>query len=97
MLINFTVADLARKLEITYETVTGVLNRWVTTKVDSDKWERIKVLGADEIALKGGHRDYVVLVTVPLIPKGFESSPGSPQKRDYRPLLRLSSSSTDQR
>ena len=76
MLINFTVADLARKLEITYETVTGVLNRWVTTKVDSDKWERIKVLGADEIALKGGHRDYVVLVTVPLIPKGVESSPG---------------------
>ena len=67
MLINSTVADVARKLVLTDETVTGVLNRWVTTKVNWDKWEEIEVVGIDEIALKRGHRDYVVLVTVPLI------------------------------
>ena len=72
MLINSTVADVARKLELTYETVTGVLNRWVTTKVNWDEWDAIEVVGVDEIALKRGHRDYVVLVTVPLRPKGVE-------------------------
>jgi transposase len=72
MLINSTVADVARKLDLTDETVTGVLNRWVTTKVNWDEWEEIEVIGVDEIALKRGHQDYVVLVTVPLIPKGVE-------------------------
>ncbi len=72
MLINSTIADVARKLEITDEIVIGVLNRWVKTKVNWSEWEEIKVLGIDEIALKRGHRDYVVLVTVPLIPKGVE-------------------------
>ena len=72
MLINSTVADVARKLELTDETVTGVLNRWVTTKVNWDEWQEIEVVGIDEIALKRGHQDYVVLVTVPLIPKGVE-------------------------
>jgi transposase len=72
ILINSTVADVARKLELTEETVTGVLNRWVTTKVNWDEWEEIEVVGVDEIALKRGHRDYVVIITVPLRPKGVE-------------------------
>ena len=72
MLINSTVTDVARKLDLTNETVTGVLNRWVMTEVNWDEWEEIEVIGVDEIALKRGHRDYVVLVTVPLIPKGVE-------------------------
>ncbi len=72
MLINSTVADVARKLELTDETVAGVLNRWVTTKVNWDEWEEIGVVGIDEIAIKRGHQDYVVLVTTPLKPKGVE-------------------------
>ncbi len=42
------------------------------TKVNWDEWEEIEVVGIDEIALKRGHRDYVVLVTTPLAPKGVE-------------------------
>ncbi len=72
ILINSTVADVARKLNITDEIVTGVLNRWVTTKVNWDEWQEIKVLGVDEISLKRGHQNYVVLITVPKLAKGVE-------------------------
>lgn len=65
-LVNSTVVDVANKLSITEEIVTGVLNRWLTTQVNWDRFQRIEILGIDEIALKRGHRDYVVLVTTPL-------------------------------
>ena len=44
----------------------GVLDRWITTKLNWEKFQQIEILGIDEIALKRGHRDYVVLVTTPL-------------------------------
>ena len=50
MLVNSTVADVARKLELSDETVTGVLDRWVTTQVNWDEFERIEIVGLDEIA-----------------------------------------------
>ena len=72
LLVDSTVVDIARKLYITEETVTGVIDRWVETEVNWDEFKRIEILGIDEIALKKGHRDYVVLVTTPLIPKGVK-------------------------
>ncbi|NER31785.1 MAG: ISL3 family transposase [Symploca sp. SIO1C4] len=71
LLINSTVADVARKLCISEETVTGVLERWIERKVDWSKFEQLKVVGVDEIALKRGHRDFVVLVTTPT-PTGIQ-------------------------
>lgn len=71
-LVNSTVVDVANKLDITTETVTGVLDRWVTTKVNWNRFQRIEILGIDEIALKRGHRDYVVLITTPLKHQGVE-------------------------
>ncbi len=71
-LVNSTVVDVARKLDISEEIVTGVLDREVTTKVDWSKFARIEILGIDEIALKRGHRDYVVLVTTPKMEQGVE-------------------------
>jgi len=64
-LVNSTVVDVAQKLDISEGKVAGVLDRWVATKVNWDKFKRIEILGIDEIALKRGHRDYVVLVTTP--------------------------------
>ncbi len=61
-----------RKLDISEETVTGVLDRWVTSKINWDELKRLSILGLDEIALKRGHRDYIVLVTTPLAPQGVE-------------------------
>ncbi len=37
----------------------------MATQVNWSKFQRIEILGIDEIALKKGHRDYVVLVTTP--------------------------------
>ena len=72
MLINSTVADVARKLAISAETVMGVLKRSVESQVDWDEFDQIEVVGIDEIALKRGHRDFMTLVTVPLIPSGVD-------------------------
>ena len=66
MLINSTVADVARKLGLPEETIDGILDRWIERTIDWDAWERLGVLGLDEIALKRGHRDFVTLVTAPL-------------------------------
>ena len=66
MLINSTVADAARKLRVSEETIEGLLDRWIECAVDWGAWERLGVIGLDEIALKRGHRDFVALVTVPL-------------------------------
>jgi transposase len=62
-LIGGTIADVARKEGLTYDEVLGVLDRQIAACVDWDKIERLEILGLDEIALKKGHRDFVVLVT----------------------------------
>ncbi|HZC02478.1 MAG TPA: ISL3 family transposase [Gammaproteobacteria bacterium] len=72
MLINSTVADAARKLGVSEESIDGLLDRWIERSVDWEAWERLGVIGLDEIALKRGHRDVVVLVTVPLEEGGVE-------------------------
>jgi transposase len=63
LLINSTVTDVARKLNVSEETVSGVLDRWVETSVDWTVFLSIAVIGIDEISVKRGHRDYVVIVT----------------------------------
>lgn len=68
-LVNSTVADTAKKLDISEAKVTGILERHVETKVDWSKFSQIEILGLDEIALKKGHRDYVVIVTTPVMGK----------------------------
>jgi transposase len=72
MLINSTVADAARKLSVSEETIEGILDRWIARAVDWGAWEWLGVIGIDEIALKRGHRDFVVLVTTPLAGGGVD-------------------------
>jgi transposase len=72
MVINATVTDAACKLGVSEEPLDGSLDRWIERAVDWDAWERLGVLGLDEIALKRGHRDVVTLVTVPLEGRGVE-------------------------
>ena len=59
------MVDVAQKLNTSEERVTGVIERRIATKVNWAQFQRIEILGIDEIALKKGHRDYVVLVTTP--------------------------------
>jgi transposase len=72
LLINATVADAARTLGVSEETLDGSLERGIERAVDWDAWERRGVIGLDAIALTRGHRDVVVLVTVPREGGGLE-------------------------
>lgn len=65
-LVNSTITDTALKLATSEETIESILDRSISSQVDWSEYERIGVLGFDEIALRKGHRDWVVLVTARL-------------------------------
>ena len=65
-LVNATIQDVSLKENLTYDRVLGVLERRVNRKVDWGQYDCLNVLGLDEIALKKGHGDYVVIVTARL-------------------------------
>jgi transposase len=64
--VNSTIQDVALKEKLGYEAVVGIINRHVSTQVDWFEFERLEVVGLDEIALKKGRSDYVVIVTARL-------------------------------
>lgn len=80
MLINSTVSDTAKKLGISEETVEGVLDRWIAREVDWARYARLGTIGIDEIALRRGHKDFVVLLTTPG-PAGVEVLAVLPDRR----------------
>jgi transposase len=65
-LVNSTIQDVAIKENLGYEAVVGIVNRYVSSQVDWGMFERLEVVGLDEIALKKGRSDYVVIVTARL-------------------------------
>ena len=62
--INSTIEDVSIKEQVGYDTIEGLLDHYIATKVDWLVYKRLDVVGIDEIALKKGHRDYVVIITV---------------------------------
>jgi len=68
-LINATVEDVSLKERLAYDVVLGVIERRIAAQVDWTRYTALGVLGLDEIALKKGHRDFVVVVTARL-PEG---------------------------
>src|SRR5271157_2236228 len=65
-LVNATVEDVAIKERLSYDSVLGILERCIEAKVDWSAYTRLGTLGLDEIALKKGHRNFVVIVTARL-------------------------------
>jgi transposase len=65
-LVNATVDDVSIKERLPYDVVLGVLERRIAAQVDWARYTELGVLGVDEIALKKGHRDFVVIVTARL-------------------------------
>jgi transposase len=65
-LVNSTVEDVRVKEQLSYDSVLGVVERCLSAKVDWAAYTTLGVLGLDEIALKKGHRDFVVIVTARL-------------------------------
>jgi len=65
-LVNSTLQDVALKENLGYEAVVGIINRSIAIQVDWLAFDRLEVVGLDEIALKKGHSGYVVIVTARL-------------------------------
>lgn len=65
-LVNSTVEDVSHKEEVTYDEILGIIDRHLGTEVNWLEFEQLGVMGIDEIALKKGHQDYVVIVTARL-------------------------------
>jgi transposase len=62
-LVNATIEDVAIKEGVSYDCVLGALERQVNAQVEWGQYTQLGTLGLDEIALKKGHRDFVVIVT----------------------------------
>jgi transposase len=65
-LINSTLEDVSQKEAVGYGGVRGIVRRRLATQVDWNRFRRLNVLGIDEIALKKGYRDFVVIVSAHL-------------------------------
>lgn len=65
-LTNQTVQDVSSKEGVGYDAVLGAIKRAIKTKVNWNELEKLEVIGIDEIALRKGHRHYVVIVTARL-------------------------------
>lgn len=62
-LINSTLTDVSMKRGIGEAAMEGILNRHIHQQVEWPKIGAIPLLGIDEIALKKGHKDFVVIVS----------------------------------
>lgn len=62
-LINSTVQDVSLKEHIGYDGILGIVERRVASSVDWSRYRDLSVLGLDEIALRKGHGDFVVIVS----------------------------------
>lgn len=62
-LINSTLEDVSRKQAIGVDALQDILDRNMAHEVDWDTIDTLEVIGIDEIALKKGHRDFVVVIS----------------------------------
>jgi transposase len=65
-LINSTVQDVSTKERLGYAAVEGVLERCLAQQVDWTRYERLGVLGIDEITRLKGHGDFITVVSARL-------------------------------
>lgn len=63
LLINSTVQDVSIKENISYDIVENILDNNINASVDWNTIDKIDVIGIDEISLKKGHKDFVVIIT----------------------------------
>lgn len=65
-LVNSTPQDVVYKEKVSYDTVLGIIDRYIDHQVDWDQFHGLYVLGLDEVALRKGRRDYVTIVSAQL-------------------------------
>jgi transposase len=65
-LVNSTMQDVSTKERFGYDAVKGVLERCVALQVDWTRYQRLGVIGLDEIARLKGHGDFITIVSAQL-------------------------------
>lgn len=63
MLINSTISDVSRKELLSYDDIEGVLDRQIDKTIDWSGIKTLPLIGLDEIAIKKGYKDFVVIVS----------------------------------
>jgi len=64
--VNSTVKDVSSKEQVPYDAIEGMIDHYMNATVDWSAYETLEILGIDEIALRKGHRNYIVIVTTRL-------------------------------
>jgi transposase len=62
-LVHTTIEDVSMKEDLGGKAIEGIVERWISREVQWAEVKGVKILGVDEIALKKGQRDFVVIVT----------------------------------
>lgn len=62
-LINSTVEDVSHKEDVGYDAVEGAIARCIDTQVNWNDFNKIKIIGIDEIAMTKGRKNYVAIIT----------------------------------
>lgn len=62
-LVNSTLSDVGLKRNLSVACVEGIIDRHVQQQVDWSSVPALETIGIDEIALKKGHKDFVVIVS----------------------------------
>jgi transposase len=62
-LINSTVEDVSHKEHVGYDAVEGVIARRVNHRVNWSDFTELSIIGMDEIALRKGKKDFVLVIT----------------------------------
>ena len=62
-LINSTLTDVSLKPNLIVERIAGIIDRCVARQVAWSSVPPLDILGIDEIALKKGHQDFVVIIS----------------------------------
>jgi transposase len=60
--VNSTIEDVSLKWQVGYDAIAGVLDQYRATRVNWQTFATLGVLRSDEIALRKGHRQYVVRI-----------------------------------
>lgn len=65
-LVNSTLIDVCLKEDLTPDALEGIVDRWIEREVDWQTAPHFTIMGIDEIALRKGHGDFVVVITARL-------------------------------
>jgi transposase len=62
-LVNSTLEDVAIKQNLSADTIARIVTEQISDSVNWKEFDRLGLVGVDEIALRKGHNHYLTIVT----------------------------------